>query len=512
MVTQRLRRGVRGFLSTPNLGAVLSTDSAARLAVPGLQQGLPNRIVDFAGLCRTLEGYKFNTIFEELGAAAFDLITADEVEDLRPRGIYNPVPAICQFYADHTFTGQMALPPTNNLRDPDATMPDGDLWVTTATAGLPEAVLDIWTWSNLHLTTTELADNMATYGNCLLVVSELEQEQRVQVEVLHPASLTDVQFDRTNQVIQYAVVTTSEWDWDGPTKRAYKLGRVYTPNEYLVYRDSQLISRSPNPHGFVPVELARFRPVTGDTWGLCAFAGALPAIHELNIGASVLGSNILKHNKPRWAVFGASAPAADEEILAAEDFLFFPQGAKADILVPDLSIQDTYRHLETILTKLEDQYPELLLNQFGSGKRDVSGAGVRGLASGLIRRGLSCRERGEHSLRRAIQMGLAMGQNFGGTGNNIFNNNLGQYGSRDLDFQFHWPDILPLNRLERLRIAAEERQLELQIATLEAQIEAARANPELLLQFRPPAGQGGLTPPSPNAPNTPSQGTPTLGG
>ncbi len=508
MVVQRARRGLRGFLSTPNLTSILSMDSAARIALPGILQGVPNRLADFSSLCRTLEGYKFNTIFEELGAAAFDLVTADELEDLKPRGIYNPVPAIVQFYVDHAFTGQMGLPPKESLRDPDATMPDGDLWITTTSKDLPQAILDVWSWSNLHLTTTELADNMATYGNCLLVVSEIEELQQVQVEVLHPACLTSVQFDRTNQVIQLATVETREWDWDGQTRVSYKLTRMYTSTTFSTYRDGQLINQVPNPHGFVPVELARFRPITGDTWGLCAFAAALPAIHELNITASVLGSNILKHNKPRWAVFGAAAPAAEDEISAAEDFLFFPMGAKADILVPKLGITDVYKHLDTILAKLEDDYPELLLNQFGSGKRDVSGAGVRGLASGLIQRGLSCRSRGEHSLKRVLQMAVAMGQNFGGTGNNIFGTQLGAYGSRDLDFQFHWPDILPLNRLERLRIAAEEKQLELQIALLEAQIADAKAHPEHVLQFKPIQGQGGFNSPAQTSPNTPSQGTP----
>lgn len=509
---RRRVQGIRGFLSTPNLAAVLSTDSAARLAVPGLQQGMSNRIVDYAALCRTLDGYRFNTIFEELGAAAFDLIIATEIEDLKPRGIYNPVPPIVDFYANHVFTGQMTLPPQDDvsmLEDPDAAMPDGDLWVTSKNPALAPAILDIWRWSSLQLTKTEVAENMATYGNCLLVVSELEDTQQVQIEVLHPAALTDVQFDRTNQVIVYAVVTTTDWEWVNGVKQSYKYQRIYTPTEFTTFRGGDLVSRGPNPHGFVPVELARFHPVTGDTWGLCAFAAALPAIHELNIGASVLGSNILMHQKPRWAVFGASAPAADEEISAAEDFLFFPAGSKADVLIPDLSIQDTYKHLETILAKLEDWYPELLLNQFGSGKRDVSGAGVRGLASGLIRRALACRERGEHSLKRAMQMAMTMGQNLGGTGINVFASSLGAYGSNELDFQFHWPDVLPLNRLERLRIAAEEKQLELQIVTQEAQIQYAREHgPEVLLQFKPLTQPGGLTAPATNAPGVPSQGAP----
>jgi hypothetical protein len=518
MVLSRVRRGLTSLVGVTSSNY---QQLAARYALPDMRPGYYQQQSNYGALCATFDGYRFNTIFEQLGGAAFDVIAAEAVEDLKPRGIYNPVPKIIDFYAKHTLTGRMVPSPKDDvsmLEDPDAAMPDGDLWVVSGNKPLEAAIGQVWHWSNLQLTKTELATNCATYGNCLLLATEeppgpLYPKGRTYVEVLHPAALVDSDFDRVGN-LTYAKVNTPEYartvtnGMAGPTslKQVYTLSRVYTTDWYRSYRNGQLVDERRNPHGFVPAVLVKHIPVTGDTWGLNCFAGALPTIHELCLTASVLGTNLQKYNKPRWMIFGATAPAPGEEIEAAEDMWFFPAGSKADTMIPKLGVQDAYTHIDRLLGQLERDYPELTVDSVGDNKRDVSGAGVRGLLSGLIRKGLDARERQEAGLKLVLQMAVRMGVNIGGTGNSVFSERI----SRDLDFEFHWPDILPMNRLERLRVAAEEKTLELQIVIQESQIREARKDPSYLLQLAAKGlpQLGGNTAPGQTAPNQPSQGTP----
>lgn len=520
---RRSKRGIRSFLTSGITTNPLFAQSqwVARAATPDLTTGAVVQ-ASFKQLCDTLDGYRFNTIFEQLGAAGFDVVTAIDIEDLRPRGIYNPAPAIIDFYAKHVLTGQMSRPPQDDvtmLADPDAAMPAGDLWVTSENRAIPDAVIKIWRWSNLQLTKTDLATNCATYGNCLLIVNEVaprtpQDTGKVLIEVSHPAHLVDWECDLVGN-FTYATVRTTEYRRSTEQRNlrvSYQLERVYTPDEYRIYEDGVLVSTTPNPHGFVPIVLVKHKPVSGDFWGLNAFVHALPQIQELCLVASVLGTNILMHQKPRWVVMGANAPAAGEEIEAKDDMWFIPNGAKLDVLIPELSIQDTYVHLNRLLQALERDFPEITLNQVADNKRDVSGAGVRGILGGLIRRGLDARERYEEGLKNAIQMAISMGQHLGGTDFNVFGAPVGDYHDGELEFEFHWPDIMPLSRLERLRIAAEEKTLELQIVTQEATIQLARTiDPAVALGLVEPAptGQGGNTPPPASSPDGPAQGTPT---
>lgn len=511
---RRFTRRIRGFMSM--VDNPLAQSWAARVATPDLRVGSPG-LASFRDLCETFDGYRFNTIFEQLGPAAFDVVTAMDIEDLRPRGLYNPVPEIIDFYAKHVLTGQMSRPPQDDvsmLQDPDAAMPDGDLWVVSKNPAMVEAVMKVWRWSNLQLTKTDLATNCATYGNCLLIVSEIPPSSpsdlgRVIIEVSHPANLEDWDADAVGN-LTYAKVTTTEYDRVDGIKQPYKYTREYTPSEFVTYKNHKEVSRVPNPHGFVPVVVARHKPVSGDFWGLNAFAHALPEIHELCIGASVLGQNILMHNDPRWVVLGAAAPSPGEDIEASDNIWYIPAGGKLDVMIPNLSIQDVYVHLGRLLDWLERGFPELTVNTVGDNKRDVSGAGVRGLMSGLIRRGLDARERYEEALGLAMEMAVAMGQRLGGTEINVFGAPVGEYGTEELDFEFHWPDIMPMNRLERLRIAAEEKTLELQIVQGESTLQLAREKgPEWLLMNGKVQQLGGNTPPAATAANSPSQGTPT---
>lgn len=514
-----LGRQIRGFLGLTHNPMAQDPTMAARYALPSVKVGIQHPS-SFRALCDTLDGYRFNTIFEQLGPAAFDLVLADKLDDVRLRGIYNPIPTIVEFYTNHVLTGRMVPPPPRDskiLDDPDAVLPDGDLWIRSDNPSLDEAVAKVWGWSNLQLTKAEISTNCAAYGNALLVVSEVPPEKpgdtgQVHIEVLHPACLIDAEYDRVGN-LTYAMIETREYRRDAMGMRIpYSFTRIYTPDFFETRVNGGNQAYGPNPHGFVPVVHIKHRAVTHDQWGLAAFSHALPMIQELCVAASVLSGNIQKHEKPRWVVMGAVAPAASEEVASWQDMLFIPSGASVDVLIPKLDIAGVYLHAREILDRLEAWFPELTLNQLGSGKRDVSGAGIRGLASGLIRKGLAAREREEEGLKLALQMAIRMGHNLGGLSLNVFGGAVGDLAlPATLEFTFHWPDIMPMNRLERLRVFVEEKTLELQAATLEAQLVYGKAHPDALLQFKAPQMLGGQIAPGAPSPGQPPQGTPVNG-
>lgn len=466
---------------------------AARYALPDIAlNGGMGKEASFRELCRTLDGYRFNTIFEELGSAAFDIVADMDVEDIRPRGLMNPVPVIVAFYEEMILTGRMVPPPLTlqeQLDSPDddeETQPDGDLWIETQNKSLVDPVMDVWKWSNFQTKMSQIAGNAANYGNCLLVVTE--EDDKVFIEIRHPAELVD--YDRHPRGhLTYAKIETDTTERDPLTMKLthHTVTVEYTKEWIKTFRDGQPyklpgydVNVWENPHGFVPVEMIRHTEIPGDDRGLNAYHAGLAEINEMNIVASVIGTLITKHISPQWAALGAAAPEDGEEIDRSDAIWFLPGGTSLQQIIADLDIAGAYQHIDSIMDRLETKFPELMLPKVGDQKRDISGAAVRGILTGLIRRGLKARENYEHGIKSAVQMALSMGANIGGTGRSLWEGvTLGDYGSPEREFEFHWPDILPMNKLERLKLRNDEKALELAIVNLQMQIDEAKRKVEV---------------------------------
>jgi hypothetical protein len=492
---------------TRSLAAVdFARGGAAQFAVPQLRAGGQGVQATAQELFRTFDSYMYNTLFEELGAAAFDWVLAMDLDNFKPRGVYNPVPTIVDFYANYVLSGTLTEPPPTDQTETSAShQPDGDLWAITDTPPLVGALADVWRWSNLDLKLPELGRNAANYGNCLLVASEEPRnaadptsEDRVYVEVRHPGELTELERHKRGH-LTYAKLQSTEVGTNPRTGQPeeYTLTRAYTKTQVATYRNGEPFDYYgtgravwDNPHGFVPVVLVRHLPITGEDLGVNAYAHELPKVHELCLQASMLGTLIGMHLAPQWAVFGAEAPEDEEAEVDRKDAMwFFPQGTSMEPFIAKLDIAGAYVHLRAMLEDLEDKFPELRLNKVGDAKRDISGSAVRGILTGLIRRGGAARKLYDAGLRDALTMAVSMGQNLGGTGRGLWPDlpiDRYNYQNRGLDFRLHWPDILPMSRLERLRLQAEEAQLELQIASLQQQVDLVRSGVVL-----PATGAGG---------------------
>lgn len=467
--------------------------SAAKYALPDIwQQGAGiTTEAPFRELCRTLDGYYFNTIFEELGPAGFDIVADMDVADIRPRGLKNPAKVIVDFYVEHVLTGRMVKPPQTTKEivagsDPE-NQPDGDLWIQAADERLVDPVTKIWDWSNFQTNMKKISRNAANYGNCLLVVTEEQGEpgggnDKVYVEIRHPAELVAYQRHPGRGHFIYAKVESQEWEFDPVTRkrRPYLLTREYSQEEIATFKDGKPFDffgtgdvRWENPHGFVPVVMVRHEELAGDDFGLNAYYNGLPEINEMCLVASTVGTNTVKHNSPQWAAMGATPPSGTP-LQRGDNVWYFPQGTSLQQIIAKLDIAGVYLHIDGLWETLTTKFPEMLLPKVGDQKRDISGAAVRGILTGLIRRGLSARENYEYGIIDAIQMAVSMGANFGGTGRSLWATEVPRYGTPERKFFFHWPDILPYNRLELLKIQNDEKALELAILNLQMQIEESR--------------------------------------
>lgn len=456
------------------------------LAINGLGMGIE---ANFSELCRTLDGYLYNTIFEELGPAGFDITADMDIEDIKPRGLKNPVSVIVGFYEEHALTGRMVPPPppTSQIveeQDSDE-RPDGDLWIESTNAELAAPILDVWAWSNMQTKLSQISVNAANYGNCLLVVSEEigdDGEGKVYIEVRHPAELINYQRHRRGH-LTYAELESWETELDAQGNEvSYRFTRRYTKDTIETLRDGKPWdfygmgeTKWRNPHGFVPVVWVRHKEVTGEDRGLNAYHSGLSEINDMCLTASVVGTNIGKHISPQWAAMGATPPAGGKPMERADNVWFFPGGGTLQQIIAKLDIEGAYLHIDSLMDTLETKFPELLLPKVGDQKRDISGAAVRGILTGLIRRGLRARESYEKGLKDAVQMALSMGANFGGTGKSLWESlNLPAFGDPTRAFEFHWPDILPMNKLERLKLENDEKAIELNIVNLQLQIDEVR--------------------------------------
>lgn len=440
------------------------TRKQAHYALP-LAGGGINTQVSRQDLYRTLESYYYNTIYEELGIQAFNQTLVTKDIEIVPRGVFNPVPDIVQFYVKYVLTGRLG-----EAGD------DVDLTIDAADERIIPPLLQLWKWSNLQTEKDLIPYYAANLGDCLLAVVDRAPERvggavkpgRVWIEVRHPGELVDYDFDDRGN-LTYAKLESIAYERDATgRKQAYVYGRALSKTEFRTEKNRRPhsyrpdgVERWPNPHGFVPLVLVQHTRV-GDEFGVNAYHHGISAINELNIQASYLSALIGEHLAPQWAVFGASLPSTG---LARDGSVWaFPQASDAKAMVVDLRVGDVYEHLGAIRNHLENMFPELAIPRLRE-RGQLTGVAVRGMLTDLIRSGEMARDNYEAGLVRAGQMALTMGQNLAGSRQSLDGwGGLGTFEAGDFDHRYHWPAILPLTELEQLQIDAEKQALERELA------------------------------------------------
>ena len=124
-----------------------------------------------------------------------------------------------------------------------------------------------------------------------------------------------------------------------------------------------------------------------------------------------------------------------------DDVLALPSQAELKPLVPNINYGDALLILESQLSEIEKDLPELAYYNL-RGLRDVSGRAVMFLLDDMISRVMEVRGNAETALHRIHAMAVSVGQNAG-----LFSG-LGVYEEGDFEHEFLTRPILPKDTME----------------------------------------------------------------
>lgn len=463
---------------------LLGASHIGRYAFP-FQQGGSDVEASRAELYKTLEGYYYNSIFEDLGLAALDPALADVAAVDTLRGIYNPVTAIVDAYANWTLQGKLGLP--------DDAGAEVKVRAKKTNPKLAPAIQTIWGWSNLESQKEMLPRYAANLGDALLLATGRPDAPgspgKVWVEVRHPGIIKELDRDDRGNIVYAHLEETREEprtvedavraatgavDAEG---RSYTWSAIYTKTEFATFRDGKPWDyaagdggpgyRWPNGFGFVPMVLVPHKNSGGD-WGLNAYHASISVINELCLEASEVGQLIGQWLAPQWAIFGVGR-MQDKVRRDGPAWLFDEAGGDAKALTANVDVAGAYVHIEAELKWLADRQPELALSRAREANLQT-GAAIRAMLFETVKGFEQAQDNYDAGLIRVLQMALTMAQTIN-AGNRPLSaiGTVGKYEDGDLDFTFDRPDVLPVSKLEAAQAAADmaslQRQSDLQAAT-----------------------------------------------
>lgn len=433
---------------------------SARYAFPFLKGGVEVQ-ASRNELYNTLEGFYNNTIFEELGLAALDPELAANAATDSIRGIYNPVTAIVDAYRDWTLCGRLGP-------EEDDT---AEVHVKATNPALAAAIQQVWDWSQMEREKLMVPFYAANYGDALLMVGGradapgLPGSGKVWVEVRHPRTIVDVDYDNRRNIVYARLEETkteartvetamgsfaSAADTDA---RTYRWTGVYTKTEFATFKDGKPFdfgpgARFPNPWGFVPLVLVQ-QKATGGDWGLNAYHAVISLINELCLDATVMGQLLGQWLSPQWAIFGLGRN--QKGINRDGEAWLFEESGDAKALTATVDFAGGYEHIGAMLKWLADRQPELALSRAREANLQT-GAAIRAMLFETVKKLEAAQDAYDDGLIKALQMSLTIAQtiNPGNTALSGFSG-LGRYEDGALNFRFARPEVLPVSKLERLQ-------------------------------------------------------------
>ena len=418
--------------------------------------------------------YLNNGLYDELRLVGY---FADEPN---LRSMRNPAGRVVKFYADTIWPG---------------TLKEGlplDL-ASFANPKLEEPIRQIWKWSN-WLQNKQLAVRLAAIlGEVYFKVAQKGDGDtaRIFIQLIRPEHVVDFDMDQMGNLIYIRVdvpqtkrkkdktvfmTHTEVWDkgryrsWLHKKEQGADLVRLGEP---LVDLDTE----AEMGIDFIPFTRAIFKDVGGDR-GVGSYLLQLEKIDEVNRMATRLHNQLFKHNDVTWALQSNTVDAAtgrplpapnigtttDEDgneviELGGERLLKLPGNSTLSALIPDINYAAALDVLESQVTELEKDLPELKYFSLKDGG-DLSGTAIRLLMGPAITSAVEVRANLEAALVRAQQMALTIGMAAG-----VFPEDLGKFEAGDLDHGFSERDIIPVSRSERAEVIKLEREAGIPLAT-----------------------------------------------
>jgi hypothetical protein len=316
------------------------------------------------------------------------------------RQIEAPASTIVTFWQTHLFGGALDPQAGDGSSDPSA------IPIITDNEMLRPSIAQLWAWSNWATKKDTFALDGAKLGDVGLRIVDDVGRQKVYLQIVHPAMLTDMTLDPFGNVKAYCYQEPRVHPITGKAV-LYKeeVGRDGENVTYTTYLDNQLFAWPTNvdamgnaraqwqePYGFVPFIWVNHID-TGTEFGLSELHQGLAAFREIDDIASALDDQIRKAVNSPWLLAGVQDPklarrtdpsipqttataASPEPGRQEVPLLYGPVGATATPLVFPLDITGTNTRIEALHAKLRRDYPELDAD-LATDAGDASGRALR---------------------------------------------------------------------------------------------------------------------------------------
>lgn len=420
--------------------------------------------------------YNQNNLYDGGAQAVYDAgIWREALKPLR-----NPAFRTVEFYVARVWPGSL----------PDA------LPIETDNAQLPEAVEQVWSWSNWGSQKQVFVRWAAIYGDVFVKVAQRPDRSRVYFQLIDPHYVADFDTDERGYLTYIridtplakrvgdkvvAITQTEVWDKARGDRRVWEYETKKHETDREIERLGPPLEETPLSAfsiDFIPIVHSMFRDL-GEQRGRGAYSHALDKIIEHDRQATRLHQMLFRHNKNTWVLEGGIGSKADGRNIPPpqinglsgtstqdagaisvgdESFYSIPSPWTLKSAVPELDYAAALSILQAHGSELEQDLPELAYSQLRNRTGDLSGRTVRLLLSDAIDRVLEVRGNCEGALVRLQQMALTIGKNAG-----LFPALGGTFEEGAFDHSFEERDVLPPDRLEE----ATARMAEVQAAMAE---------------------------------------------
>lgn len=339
------------------------------------------------------------------------------------RGIYNPSYRIGEFWRSHIWGGQLDAEAGSGEDGKDTAIP-----IITDNDDLRPAIANLWRWSNWQTTKGVCSLHGAVMGDVGIQVIDDVDRKKVYLQLVHPATLTDVILDHYGNIKGYTIEEKREHpdykdrevDYKEIASRDGKnvVYKTFMNNRPYPWNGKQ--AEWAEPYGFIPMVLIQHNNV-GISWGWSELHAGRGKFQEVDDLASKLGDQIRKMVDAPWLLAGVKKPRGRVRVSGDEatiDFthpgreeipiLYADSGAQAHSLVTNLDIGATGNHIGTVLSELERDYPELQMDIW-SASGNISGRALRTARQRVSEKVYERRAIYDDALTRVQMMALAIG-------------------------------------------------------------------------------------------------------
>jgi len=337
--------------------------------------------------------------------------------------------------------------------------------ITSDNQQVIDAINQIWIWSNFSAIKNVMLRFGGLYGNIFIKI--VSDGSKVYFENIKPEYVSDITTDNRGYLntIRLDIPIVDEND-NQLTYTEYwsKSEGYFSIWQHRLGENAELSTLgTPVQSGwlaemgidFVPFINIKFKDI-GKKWGVGAVNHALDKIEEANKESSRLSDLIFRNNKATWSITsnnvdanGRSIPPrlskdAEDEFFSAngESFLKLPGNAELKSLVPDLHYADALSILDSMMSEIKQDLPELLYYDLKDSS-NMSGKSIKLLMSAAIDRANEYLDNFVQGLIRANQIALTIGKFWG-----IFNLT-GNYEDGSFTHQISTPELFPLSEDEK---------------------------------------------------------------